>query len=223
MSARSASKTVRARFALSLSLTVAASLGGFALVKRQVEAFRQAAAPFERLTGRRVEAAGGRVGELFGRRGLRRLDLSGSGLNDAELLDLQPALESLPNLDELALRRSRVSGAGLAALGNLRQLHGLDLLGSPVSDDGLEQLRPLLRLSRLGLAETRVTDAGLRHLEPFENLQILWLGRTKITDACIPHLGRLKQLALLSLEQTEISDAGLRRLQEALPDCEIIR
>lgn len=201
----------------------AAALGGIAFVKRQVDDFRGAAAPFERLTGRRIDAAGGGVGELLGRRSLRSLDLSDSSLSDAELLELRTNLEALSGLDRLVLAQTLVRGPGLAALQNLRGLQSLDLRQSPVADDGLERLRPLSGLQRLGLAGTRITDAGVRHLEALDNLHVLWLGRTRITDACIPQLCRLEQLDVVSLEQTRVSDAGVRRLQEALPDCVIIR
>jgi hypothetical protein len=213
----------RMKAAAAWLMFAAAALGGIAFVKRQLDDFRGAAAPFERLTGRRIEAAGDGVGELSGRRGLQSLDLNGSALTDAELLDLKTDLEALPGLDRLMLARTLVRGPGLAALQNLQGLHSLDLRQSPVSDEGLEGLRPLSGLRRLGLAGTRITDAGMRHLEALDNLHVLWLGRTQISDACIPQLSRLKQLDVLSLEQTRVSEAGVQRLEEALPDCVIIR
>lgn len=223
MSPRSTLKMSRMKAGAAWLMFAAAALGGIVFVNRQVDDFRRAAAPFERLTGRRIDAAGDGVGELLGRRGLRALDLSGNALTDAELLDLKTDLEALPGLDRLMLARTLVCGPGLAALQDLGGLHSLDLRQSPVSDDGLERLRPLSGLRRLGLAETRISDAGVRHLEALDNLHVLWLGRTQITDACIPQLSRLKQLNVVSLEQTRVSEAGVRRLQEALPDCVIIR
>ena len=223
MSARSKRTMSRIKAPARWLIFAAASLGCIAAAKRQIDDFHRAAAPFERLTGRRIDAAGGGVGELLGRRALRCLDLSGSGLTDAELLDLQPDLEALAGLDRLVLGRTRVSDPGLEALERLGQLHSLDLQNSPVSDAGLEHLRQLSRLRRLGLAGTRITDAGVRHLEALDGLHILWLGRTRLTDECLPRLARLNELEVLSLEHTQISDAGVRWLEAALPECEIIR
>src|SRR5262249_41452661 len=44
---------------------------------------------------------------------------------------------------------------------------------------------------------------------------------TKITDEGLDHLAKLPQLKELWLRNTAVTDARYRRLQEALPECEI--
>ena len=44
---------------------------------------------------------------------------------------------------------------------------------------------------------TQVTDAGLEHLKGLTNLQLLWIAKTQVTDE------------------------GVKKLQQALPNCEI--
>jgi Leucine-rich repeat (LRR) protein len=64
---------------------------------------------------------------------------------------------------------------------------------------------------------------GLPHLAKLKKLQWLDLSLTLITDSGVPLLGKLKNLQRLNLWGTRITDAGVRKLQKALPRCEIIR
>ena len=69
----------------------------------------------------------------------------------------------------------------------------------------------------------QITDAGMVHLKDLKNLEVLYLNHTRITDAGLVHLEGLTNLEYLNLEQTHVTDEGVKKLQEALPDCEIIR
>ena len=193
------------------------------LTLSEVRDFHRAAEPFEVLTGRRVQAAGGDVGEMLGRRAIERLDLSGRGMNDEALLVLQPSLERLPWLEQLSLARARVSGRGLAAFKNLSQLRELDLQQTPVGDEALVHLQSLSQLESLDLTATRVTDRGIAELAGLTNLRILWLGGTRITDASIEELRRHEQLEIVSVADTAVTEVGVRRLEKALPYCTVIR
>jgi hypothetical protein len=44
-----------------------------------------------------------------------------------------------------------------------------------------------------------------------------------VTDAGLKELAGLKSLQSLDLSRTKVTDAGLKELQKALPDCEIVR
>ena len=52
-------------------------------------------------------------------------------------------------------------------------------------------------------------------------MQMLYLDRTAVTDAGLAHLRSLPKLRVLWVKDTRISDEGIRKLQQALPDCEI--
>ena len=45
---------------------------------------------------------------------------------------------------------------------------------------------------------------------------------TGITDAGLAHLKGLTKLKRISLEETQVTDAGVKALQKALPDCEVV-
>jgi hypothetical protein len=72
-----------------------------------------------------------------------------------------------------------------------------------------------------------LTDEGLgelkAHLEGMPRLHYVDLQHTQVTDAGLEHLKGLSQLQTLYLRGTQVTDAGVRRLQEALPKCEIQR
>ena len=88
---------------------------------------------------------------------------------------------------------------------------------------GLEQLNGLTDLQTLDLAGTEVTDAGLTHLKGLTQLVSLDLSGTNITDAGLMNLKGLTRLVTLDLSGTNITDAGARKLDRALPECEIRR
>lgn len=127
-----------------LVLVVSLPLGGIAYLRHQAADFNRAAAPFEKLTGRRIQASGDGMAVVYGRRGLTQLNLIDADLDDAKLLALQSDLESLPELRWLSLARTAVGDKGLAALCNLHMLRGLNLTGTRVTDAGVKKLRQAL-------------------------------------------------------------------------------
>ena len=46
---------------------------------------------------------------------------------------------------------------------------------------------------------------------------------TKVSDAGLEHLKGLTQLQMLLLDNTKVSDAGVKKFQQALPKCVILR
>ena len=77
------------------------------------------------------------------------------------------------------------------------------------------------KLIHVDLRGIKVTDAGLVHLKGLTNLQTLYLYRTKVTDAGLVHLKGLTNLQFLSLYNTKVTDEGVKKLQTALPNCNI--
>ncbi len=119
------------------------------------------------------------------------------------------------------LAGTQVNDAGVRNLRGLTQLQQLYLWDSQITDAGLEHLKGMTKLQTLDLSGTRVTDAGLEHLEKLTKLQRLDLFATEVTDAGLEYLKGLTQLKTLDLGQTNVTDDGVKRLQRALPNCQI--
>ena len=108
---------------------------------------------------------------------------------------------------------------------HLKALTNLDFLvlcGTQVTDEGLEHLEGLGSLRVLALSNTQITDAGLKHLEGLTNLTALELANTQVSYAGLKHLEGLTSLEYLNLTGTQVTLEGVEKLQEALPNCEII-
>jgi len=83
-------------------------------------------------------------------------------------------------------------------------------------------------LNRLAiLAGTRLTDADLLRIvdpaDPHNKVNTLDLAGTSITDVGLDHLKHFVTLHTLNLTTTNVTDAGVAELQNAVPDCKIIR
>jgi internalin A len=67
------------------------------------------------------------------------------------------------------------------------------------------------------------TVATLGNLHALSQLQTLELGGTGVSDAALVYLQGLSQLQYLDLSGTNVTDQGVKKLQQALPNCEIER
>jgi len=76
-------------------------------------------------------------------------------------------------------------------------------------------------LRKLDLAFSHVTDAGLESLKGADQLHHLRLTGTQVTDAGLAHLESLRGLQLLELDSTKVTEEGVKKLQQALPKCQI--
>lgn len=106
-------------------------------------------------------------------------------------------LADVPTVERVLLNRTKVTDDGIKFLLVCPRLRELQLDGLPITDQGVGQLVNLADLNTLSLSGTKITDEGLVHLEKLTKLKQLWLRSTAITDA------------------------GYRKLQAALPQCEI--
>jgi hypothetical protein len=148
-----------------LILAISLPLGCIAYMRHQIDDFHRAAAPFEKVSGRQVQASGDGMAIVYGRYGLTTVNLREAKLDDAGLLKLKGDLERLPELHALDLARTAIGDDGLEALKNLKALHSLILTETQVTDAGLVHLRQLRGLTSLALAGTKVTDAGVEELK----------------------------------------------------------
>jgi hypothetical protein len=67
------------------------------------------------------------------------------------------------------------------------------------------------------------SDFVLECAQDLPQLDKLHLFSEKITDAGLEHVQGVPQLTTLWLDDTQVTDRGVRRLQEALPNCRIVR
>jgi hypothetical protein len=69
---------------------------------------------------------------------------------------------------------------------------------------------------------TQVTDEKLENLKRLDRLEQLDLfGNYQVTDVGLDHLKVLPQLQEVYLGGTAVTDAGVKKLQQALPNCKI--
>jgi hypothetical protein len=87
----------------------------------------------------------------------------------------------------------------------------------------LERMRALTGLKELLLQNaSNVTDDGMKQLKRFTGLKKLTLRYAwNVSDDGLKHLEGLTSLEELLLHDTQVTDEGVKKLQEALPDCKI--
>jgi internalin A len=126
-------------------------------------------------------------------------------------------LGTLPKLDNIGLRLTKVTDAGMAELAKCQSLQSVSVPGTVVSDAGLVHLAKLKNLKSLSLGVydegAKITDEGLKTVGQMPGLRWLGLSGTPITDAGLPYLSGLKNLESLNLDETKVTSAGLAHLE----------
>jgi len=153
-----------------------------------------------------------------------RIDLSYEPVTNSGLAHLS----DLKELKELHLVGTRVDSEGLRHLSDLVSLRFLYLRDTGVGDAGLKYLSSLTELKHLDFSYTQVGDTGMKYLSGLKLLTLMDLRGTRVGDAGLVHLSGLESLEWLFIDHTKFSndqkyfsDAGVKKLQEALPDCHI--
>jgi len=126
------------------------------------------------------------------------------------------------SVSKIELGGTKADDASLTAIGRLADMKNLNLRYNQVTDAGLEHLIGLTNLESLTLDGTQITDAGLVHLQRLTNLLMLNLCETQITDAGLEHLKAMTNLKTLWLDYTQVTNEGVAKLQQALPNCNIV-
>ena len=129
--------------------------------------------------------------------------------------------EAFGEVTGVQLMRTAVTDDDLRLLAAVPTIEYVNLNSTQVTDAGLVHLRACPKLNMLQCDATPITDAGIAELTRHQNLASLSLSGTKITDAGLEHLAKLPKLKELWLRNTAITDAGYKKLQAALPNCEI--
>jgi hypothetical protein len=132
----------------------------------------------------------------------------------------QPKPEVLATIEKLGGQvrlRSRMFGE--------RPIVAVYLSESKITDFDLDNLiNGLNRLIYFDLRSwTEINDheppPGFRPFNRFE----LYLRDTQISDAGLKHSREVAHLELLDLTGTQVTDAGVKKLQQTLPKCKIVR
>ena len=112
--------------------------------------------------------------------------------------------------------------SGLDALAPIAdKIASLDLARTKVTDAGLAKLGAMKNLLELHLENTGISDAGLDHLKGLASLEYLNLYNTKVTDAGVAKLAGLGKLKALYLWQSGVTKAGVAALKAKLPNAHI--
>jgi hypothetical protein len=106
-----------------------------------------------------------------------------SRCDDAVLAELAPIGRFIVDAE---LARTKVTNAGLKALGAFENLRSLDLTRTAITSDGAAALAALEKLEVLNLTETQVDDTGVAILRKVPTLKRVWLFGTKATTTELP-------------------------------------
>ena len=152
--------------------------------------------------------------------GMRKLDLTGTGKSEGDLISDLTGLEDFSNLEELLMAENRISNlspiasltglkilhlesnyiSDLSPLSNLTKLEKLDLYQNVVSD--ISDIQSLTKLTMLDLRENAVHDISA--LENMEGMKELYLSDNRIDEVSSVH--NMHQLTYLSLNNNPIDD-----------------
>jgi len=187
-----------------------------------------------------ISALGGKV-KQDGAGNVVSVDLRGSWVNDAELIELAKMsrlekldlshtrisdegmlyLRTAPGITDLNLYYAeQITDHGMSAIKDWKHLKRLNLRGTRISDGTLEIVSRLTQLEALDAANTPITDNGLDSLMTLINLKELSLGRRPESDNEIAVLRLLPTLTYLNLSGprgAERPDSAYRRAGESGP------
>jgi hypothetical protein len=119
------------------------------------------------------------------------------------------------------LASSPITDQQLQGINAIGEVIWMNLAGTEVTNDGLKQLSGL-PLKKLHLERTKIGDEGLKHLTSFKDLEYLNVYDTKVTDAGLEYLKELKNLRKLYVWKSGVTEAGIKKLNESLPELEIV-
>jgi hypothetical protein len=194
------------------------------------------------LDNKSIPVAAGQFQYLKNLTGLKRLDLDGSDISDAEL----PYLKGCRELVFLSVTRTEIKGPGvsvlrnfphlkmlflghnaldqnmLAALDSLREVTELHLDQCTVGDTALVHVGHMEGLVHLRLSENKkITDSGIAHLKGLQKLKTLDISGTSVTKSCAKSLTELPKLRLLRVSSPTVTNADLVEMGKQLPKCQV--
>jgi len=147
-------------------------------------------------------------------RAVKTLQVYGPGNSFSYQLDADGQLEIQRQYN------SGIKDNELASIAKLRYLDFLALEANGVSD--ITPLAELSRLETLNLSNAAITDDAAEVITALPKLRDLNISRTHVSDRMVDSLASCRKLDRLNIEITRITPAGVKRLQRALPNCEIV-
>lgn len=137
---------------------------------------------------------------------LQSLDVSHSyWFDDSHLL----ALRELPNLVNLNVHTTRVTGGGISQIRGWRKLEHLTLNSRFIDDSAIDSISRMPWLKHLVLFETEVSDAGLQRLATVQGLKTLRIHTRIISDEGFSVLRELPNLTDVAVNGGKLTDAAL--------------
>ena len=150
---------------------------------------------------------------------VRHCDFMGSKLNDDGLR----ALAGCPELAEVMVDETLVTGGGLASLASLPKLTHLSAgnCRNLAPADYAAVLPQLHRLTELRLLHANLDDTAAAGVALLTNLTNLKLFSNQMTDAGLAKLTTLTRLKYLYVGDTAVTLEGIAAFTNALPQCEV--
>ncbi|TWT72872.1 leucine-rich repeat domain-containing protein [Allorhodopirellula solitaria] len=131
-------------------------------------------------------------------------------VSDQRLVDLP--IESLTALDVVNVDQGVVTDEGLAVLAQLPNLEQLRLRLSPITDAGIVALAGCDKLWLVNLPQSQLSAAGIEALQKLPELKQLRLGSPQLDDDCCASIAELETLRGLHLIGVPVTDAGLQQI-----------
>lgn len=109
----------------------------------------------------------------------------------------------------------------IATASTLQSLKRIRIEICTLQHDSLRPLTGASEVEHLSLFHCNAGDHHLELLQGMPKLRVLDLRGTEITDKSVDVIIGLKNLKFLLLKDTEMSDAEIKRISEALPNCDV--
>ena len=169
------------------------------------------------LTGR--EITDGAIHYLLRMPKLSAVELRGTSVTDRGLGQL---LQGLPNIRELVLWGSNITGEGFAGVAELPQLWRLGLHNGPLTSRvEIERFCPMPKLTTLNLSYCDLGDSNIAHLSRFTAISELYLSRCNLSGHAAEHLCSLPRLRFLDVSYSGFGDEAAVYLSR-MPELEAI-
>ena len=154
--------------------------------------------------------------------GLREFGLLRSEVTDRAL----EQLEHCPEIHYMDLWANKnITPEAMKYVKKMRRLHTFYSMGTHNSEEGIAQLKELPQLRELLIGDDRdestISNAALKHIGEMKSLHLLSIHSASVTDEGLVHLENLAQLKEVTLASTKVRPEGVKRLQQALPNCKI--
>ncbi len=140
-------------------------------------------------------------------------------------------IDVIPYTQDLAdgvyvVTRNAAKEIGPSALAQLKAIGGhirsISLWNRNLQANTLSVISEFTNVRELHLNQSNVASGDLSQLAKLKRLHVLNLHGTAVDDSAIPVLSQMRHLRKLFIADTRIDQEGVRSLQEALPNCEIL-